>query len=451
MTTLPDEILAVLQPFASVFPQERIFRKATTLLIGCILCIGGVTVCAALRALGLGGDKAYSRFHRLLNRNRWDMLEASHILLQSIVKAFCPSILIFSIDDTIERRRGKKIKAKGIFKDPVGTGNGKNVTCSGLRWVSVTILVQVPFMKRTISLPFMTLLSPSEQTATKIGCRHKSPQRIAEQVCHLLRRWFPNRMLVLVADSGYTTTGLFRACQKLNIQLVTRAKSNLRFCHLAPPRTGKRGRPRTKGDRLPPLKELRQSVDIKWTQALVESYGGVKEMRLMATLDCLWDSVEGGIIKIRLVFVKALEDGPEAPVFCLITSAPLLSAEQIASVYGMRWSQEVTHREVREHLGVETQRQWSDLAIQRTTPLLFGVYSLIFLFVHQLYGKEGVTSAQTAWYQKKEPAFSDLLTSIRGIIREHQLSEIWASHHILKNIHCPSELLAIFQGIGMAA
>ena len=117
----------------------------------------------------------------------------------------------------------------------------------------------------------------------------------------------------------------------------------------------------------------------------------------------------------------------------------------------MRWSQEVTHREVREHLGVQTQRQWSDLAIQRTTPLLFGVYSLIFLFIHQLYGRDGVSPAQAAWYQKKEPAFSDLLHSVRIIIREHQLSEIWASHGILKNIQCPKELLSIFRGIGIAA
>jgi DDE superfamily endonuclease len=451
MTTLPSAMLAVLAPFASVFHQERVFRKAITLLIGCILCVGGVTVCAALRALGLETDTAYCRFHRLLSRNQWNMLTASKILLQLIVNAFCSSILTFSIDDTIERRRGKKIKAKGIFKDPVGTGNGKHVTCSGLRWVPVMVLIKVPFMKRTVALPFIVPLSLSERSATKIGSRHKSPQRIAEQICHLLRRWFPDRTIVLVADSAYTTTGLFKACQKLNIQLVTRARSNLRFCQLAPPRTGKRGRPRTKGDRLPSLKELRDSADLKWTQAVVEGYGGVEEMKWLATLDCLWDSVEGGIIKVRLVFVKALEDDFDAPVFCLITSALLLSAEQIVGVYGMRWSQEVTHREVREHIGVETQRQWSDLAIQRTTPLLFGIYSLIFLFIHQLYGRDGVSPMQATWYQKKEPAFSDLLHSIRSTIREHQLSEIWASHGILKNIQCPRELLAIFRGIGIAA
>lgn len=451
MPTLPPAILAILQPFATVFLQERVFRKALTLFIGCILCTGGVTVCAALRAVGLVTDQAYGRFHRLLNRNHWNMLLASKILLQMIVNAFPSTILTFSVDDTIERRRGKKIKAKGMFKDPVGTGSGKPVTCSGLRWTPVMILVRVPFMKRTVALPFLTILSPSERTSEKIGRRHKSPQRTAEQVCHLLRRWFPKHTIVFVADAGYATTGLFRACRRLKINLVTRARSNLRFFKSAPPRTGKKGRPRAKGERLPSLKELRNNGDLKWTEVVVESYGSAHETRFVATVDCLWDSVEGGRAEVRLVFVKTPGDGIDAPVFCLITEAPLLSAEQIVGTYAMRWSQEVTHREAREHLGVETQRQWSDLAIERSTPLLFGIYSLIFLLGHQLYGQGSVSLSQTAWYKKDEPAFSDLLNAVRALIRKHQLFQVWTRHPILGKIQCPNELLSILEGIGMAA
>ncbi len=199
------------------------------LFMGCILCTGSVTICAALRAVGLVSDRSYGRFHRLLNRSRWNMLRASNMLLRMIVDAFPSTILTFSVDDTIERRRGKKIRAKGIFKDPVGTGSGKPTTCSGLRWTPVMILIRIPFMKRTVALPFLTILNPSERTSKKIGRWHKSPQRSAEQVCHLLRRWFPKHIIVFVADAGYATTGLFRACRKLKINLVTRAKSNFRF------------------------------------------------------------------------------------------------------------------------------------------------------------------------------------------------------------------------------
>ena len=451
MPTPPSAILAVLQPFATVFLQKRVFRKALTLFIGCVLCTGGVTICAALRALGLITDGAYGRFHRLLNRDRWNMLIASKTLLQMILKAFPSTILTFSVDDTIERRRGKKIRAKGIFKDPVGTGSNKAVTCSGLRWTPVMMLVRVPFMKRTVALPFLTILSPSERTSAKIGRRHKSPQRLAEQVCHLLRRWFPKHTIVFVADAGYATTGLFRACRKLKINLLTRARSNLRFFKSAPPRTGKKGRPRAKGERLPSLKEIRNNGELKWTEVVVESYGSVHETRFVATVDCLWDSAERGRADVRLVFVKAPGDGVDAPVFCLITEAPLLSAEQIVGTYAMRWSQEVTHREAREHLGVETQRQWSDLAIERSTPLLFGIYSLVFLLGHRLYGQGSVSLSQTAWYKKDEPAFSDLLNAVRALIRKHQLFQVLTRHPILRNIQCPNELLSILEGIGMAA
>ena len=451
MPTPPPAILAVLQPFATIFLQKRVFRKAMTLFIGCILCTGGVTICAALRAVGLITDRSYSRFHRLLNRNHWNMLLASKILLQMIIKAFPSEILTFSVDDTIERRRGKRIKAKGIFKDPVATGSGKPVTCSGLRWTPVMILVRVPFMKRTVALPFLTILSPSERTSKKMGRRHKSPQRFAEQVCHLLRRWFPKHTIAFVADAGYATTGLFRACRKQKINLVTRAKSNLRFFKSAPPRTGKKGRPRNKGERLPSLKDLRNNGNLKWREVVVESYRSTYETRLVATVDCLWDSVEGGCAEVRLVFVKTPGDGIDAPIFCLITDAPLLSIEQIVGTYAMRWSQEVSHREAREYLGVETQRQWSDLAIERSTPLLFAIYSLTFLLGHQLYIQGSISLSQTAWYKKDDPAFSDLLNAVRALIREYQLFQVWSQHPILRNIQCPNELLSILEGIGMVA
>lgn len=449
---LPRTILSVLMPFAIIFQQNRVFQKALTLCMGTLLCLGGVTVCAALRALGMNTDRAYGRFHRLLNRDRWNMLLASKLLLHQLLNTFAPHIITFAIDDTIERRRGKKIKAKGFFKDPLGTGASKIVTCSGLRWVPIMLLVKVPFMKRTIALPFMTVLSPSEKTCKKMNRRHKSPQRIAEQVCCLLRRWLPNRQLILVTDAGYTTKGLFRICQTLNIQLVARARANGRFFDLPPQRTGQRGRPKIKGERLPSLKAMKQNPHRQWTAVEMEGYGGMQRMCWVSVTECCWVPSEGGgVIRVRLVFVKDSHDKDDSPVFCLITSASQLSLGAIVSTYTCRWSQEVTHRDVREHLGMETQRQWSDLSISRSTPLLFACYSLVFLIAHRMHQESPIETTQASWYQKEEPAFSDLMTGIRKMIREHQLNRIWGKHPILQNIPCPKALFQIFQGLGMAA
>lgn len=450
MTTLPSDILSVLSPFAPVFKQKRVFQKAIILFIGTLLCTTGVTVCGALRAFGLNNLTNFSRFHRLLNRDHWNMLKGSRILLDLIIKAFAATELIFAFDDTIERRRGKKIKLKGFFKDPLGTGSQKTVTCSGLRWMPVMLLVKVPFMKRTVALPFLVVLSPSEATSKKIGKRHKSPQRQAEQVCQLLRRWYPNRPLRVVADAGYATQGLMRICKKLKIQFVTRARSNTRFFELAPPRTGKKGRPRTKGERLPSLKELRNSNEVQWSEVVVLGYGGRSTVYLTVSLDCLWAPAAGGSpIPVRITLVKDPQGMEDDPVFCLISSDSQLQEKDVVEGYTMRWSQEVTHRETREYLGMETQRQWSDLAIERSTPLLFAAYSLVFLITHQL--NLSISPMQAAWYQKQELSFGDLLLSIKKLVREHQLSQLCLSNPILKNISCYKELLNILEGIGIAA
>ncbi len=387
MPTLPDAILTVLMPFAIIFQQHRVFQKAVTLFMGTLLCLGGVTVCAALRALGMNTDRAYSRFHRLLNRDLWNMLLGSKILLNKLINAFPSNTITFAIDDTIERRRGKKIKAKGFFKDPLGTGANKVITCSGLRWVPIMLLVKVPFMKRTVGLPFMVVLSPSEKTCQKMNRRHKSPQRIAEQVCCLLRRWLPSQQLILVTDAGYATKGLFRICKKLNIEFVTRAKANGRFFNLPPQRTGKKGRPSIKGERLPSLKAMKNDPHRQWTMVEIEGYGGKQRSCWVSATECCWAPSEGGgVIHIRLIFVKNTQEEDGAPVFCLITSTSELSLEVAVNTYTGRWSQEVTHRDVREHLGMETQRQWSDLSIARSTPSLFACYSLVFLITHSLMG-----------------------------------------------------------------
>lgn len=78
-----------------------------------------------------------------------------------------------------------------------------------------------------------------------------------------------------------------------------------------------------------------------------------------------------------------------------------------------RWSLEVTFEESRAHLGIETQRQWSDLAIERSTPLLFGLYSLVTLFGRALHPDGQIPLAQAAWYHKQTATFRDVLAVVR--------------------------------------
>jgi hypothetical protein len=149
MCDLPEKIIRVLRPFAPVF-SSQVWPWATTLLVGAILAPGPRTVAAALRVLGLQEDRPFVNYHRVLNRARWSSRALSPILLRLLVRAFVATgvPVIVGLDDTVERRRGAKIAAKGIYRDPVRSSKGHFVKASGLRWVSLQLLARVPWAQQ---------------------------------------------------------------------------------------------------------------------------------------------------------------------------------------------------------------------------------------------------------------------------------------------------------------
>ena len=164
MRTLPPKMVQALAPFAPLF-SERVFRHARVLLIGGILAPGARTVSSALRAMGLDRKKRFHRYHRVLSRARWLSLEASRILSGLLLEAFAgEGPLILGLDETLERRYGKKISARGIYRDPVRSTHENFVKSSGLRWVCVMLLVEVPWASRVWALPFLSALAPSTIT-----------------------------------------------------------------------------------------------------------------------------------------------------------------------------------------------------------------------------------------------------------------------------------------------
>ncbi len=165
MRTLPEEMIRVLAPFAPLF-SESVWRHARVLLAGVILAPGRRTVSSALRAMALDQEKRFHRYHRVLSRARWSSTEASRVLLGLLVEAFVPEgPLVLGVDETLERRRGKKIAAKGIYRDPVRSSHEHFVKTSGLRWICVTLLAPIPWAGRVWALPFLSALAHSERYA----------------------------------------------------------------------------------------------------------------------------------------------------------------------------------------------------------------------------------------------------------------------------------------------
>jgi hypothetical protein len=194
MRTLPEQMIRALAPFAPLF-SKSVWRQVRVLITGAILAPGCRTVSSALRAMGLDQQKRFHRYHRALSRASWSSLKASRVLLRLLVETFVPEgdPLVVGIDETLERRYGKKISARGVYRDPVRSTRETFVKSSGLRWVCVMLLVEVPWASRVWALPFLSALAPSERYAAKRGRRHKKITEWAWQMLLVLRRWYPKR------------------------------------------------------------------------------------------------------------------------------------------------------------------------------------------------------------------------------------------------------------------
>ena len=282
MPSLPAALEGVLMPFAPLF-RRPVWRRAQVLLIGALLSPGRRTVTQALRVVGLGGERRFPSYHRVLSRATWSCREASRVLLVSLVRTFAPEgPLVFGLDDTIERRWGRKIKARGIYRDPVRSSHGHFVKASGLRWLSLALLAPVPWAGRVWALPVLTVLCPSERYARLSGRRHKTLLDWARQMVLQLRRWLPERELIVVGDNAYAALEWLGRVRE-QVTAITRLRLDARLYEPAPPRKpGTRGRPRKKGERLPALEEVLTDPRTCWRRVrLSEWYGrGEREMEI---------------------------------------------------------------------------------------------------------------------------------------------------------------------------
>jgi hypothetical protein len=420
MPSPSHEIIQLLSVFAKAFTVPT-FANALVLLYGTILAPGRRTVAAALRAMGLANCRHFTNYHRVLNRACWSPWILSKLLLSLILHLLLPPGLpvLLVIDDTLERRRGPKIKYKGWFRDPIRSTLTHVSKSLGIRWLCLAVLVPVPWSQRLWALPFMTVPALGPKTSTKLQKRHRTLIDWTMLMVDKVRRWQPDREVVLVGDGSFAAVPLIQCCQKLQNPLKLVARLRLDAClhdFPGPQPKGKHGRKPKKGARLPNLAQRLADPTTDWRMLTIPWYGGADKEVETATGVCLWYRRGRDPVPIRWVLVRCPEESfkPQA-IFC---SAPQVSARQILVWFVARWSIEVTFAELRAHLGFETQRQWSDKAIERTTPCLFGLFSLVVLMAKVLH-PASIPVRQTCWYVKEEATFIDALAAVRGDLWRH--------------------------------
>ncbi len=409
-----SSLVGLAQIFAPLF-SARVWPYAQALLLGAILAPGKRTVCSILRVLDLGGVRQFQNYHRVLNRAQWSALGAARRLLHELIQAFVPrGPLVFGIDETIERRWGKRIAARGIYRDAARSSKAVLNKTSGLRWLSVQLLAPVPWAQKIWALPFLTVLAPS---ARYFQNRGRAPQNLTDrtqQVLRQLRRWIPERVLIVVADGGSAVLALLARAQALGITLIVPLRLDAALFAPAPVRPrGRKGRPALKGRRLPSLATRLKSPRTRWQRLWVQWYGQGRRRVEVATGTALWYHSGQTPVPIRWVLVRDPQGRFETRA--LLSTDLSQSAQEIVELFTRRWQVEVTFEETRAHLGVETQRQWNSKAIQRTTPVLLGLFSIVTLMAHRLQQKApgSLRARGAAWYAKRNVSFSDALGGVR--------------------------------------
>ena len=272
-------------------------------------------------------------------------------------------------------------------------------------------------------MPFLSALAPSERYAEEQGKPHKKLTDWARQMLLLVRRWWPEREIVAVADSGYACIRLLASCRRFlrkPVSFVTRLRLDAALYEPAPPRRrpGQMGRPRLKGKRLPTPAAVARDPSTPWRPVTVADWHGKGERTVeVASATAVWYHTGLPPVPLRWVLVRdPHEEKFEAQA--LMCTDLTVEPARILNWFVLRWKMEATFQEARRHLGVETQRQWSELAIRRTMPALLGLFSLVTLLAHRRMTQSTEAPRRAAWYRKPHPTFSDALALVRR--------ELWA-------------------------
>lgn len=420
MTNLPSAILHVFALFSQLFSRP-VFKNALQLFYGHILCKNRRTIAEILRQLGMNTVKNYSKYHWVLSGARWSAIQGSKVLLLALSK-LCSETIVISIDSTVERRRGEQIKGLGRHRDAVQSTKQNKVLTIGLNWLVSAVHVKFPWATGTWACPFFSVLMPPERPLSSSKNKsdlhkkrkHKTLNEWASQSIRLFARWINHlKNIVIVADSAFATYILANTCIDKNVSFISRMRLDARTFEF--PTKNIRGRPCLVGKRLPTFLDLSKDTAQAWEDVVVKWYGNSTAKASILTGTCLWYGYGIRPVPIKWVLIKK---GSE--IVALFSTNLDHTPHYIIETFVDRWKLETTFEEARRHLGLETQRQWNDLSIDRTTPCLFASFSIINLMAYeQIKAKNVAVPIQKAsWYKKGHVCFSDVLNYLRTELLE---------------------------------
>jgi hypothetical protein len=402
--TLPGTLSRVLDPLRPCFTVPS-FETFTALVAGLVAQPVARTVCGMLTGAGLARVWHHARAHRFFSAARWCPHQVGLVVAELVVAHLLPAgaPVTVAVDDTLFRRRGRKVHAVGWFHD--GSAAGQVKLGFGNNWVVAAIVVTLPYLSRPVALPVLAALA--------IKGSDRSKPDLARELVDALAERFGDRAIHVVGDAAYAC-GSFAGLGH-DMTMTTRARSTAVFFDPAPPRTGKRGRPRLKGDRIGTPADIARSAT--WKTVTLARYGTTAAVAIAERV-CLWygtwrtDPVR--VILVREGTRKARTSGYD---LALVTTDLTATPEEIIARYAARWSIEVTFFDVKNILGVGQARNRVRKAVERTVAFGLFCHSLLIIW-YSLHGHPATDTARrraaAPWYSSKtEPSTLDMLTTLR--------------------------------------
>ena len=401
---MPGSLAGLLGEFRGCFTAPS-FAVFCALAAGFLAQTGRRTVCGMLVGARLSRVWSHHRAHRFFSHARWSVDELSAVLARLIVAALVADDqpVTVAVDDTLFHRRGPRVHAASWFHD--GSARDKRAVGYGNNWVIAAIVVRLPFLDRPVALPVCFALVHKGIEDSRLALARRL-------VCQLAAA-LPGRHLHVVADCAYAG----RALRGLPaaVTWTTRLRANAALYQLAPPRTGRRGRPRLKGRQLPALADLAAAA--AFTATAVHRYGATATVHA-AALRCLWYGVFGPQ-QVQVVLVRDKADATGYAI-ALISTDLTANPAQLIERYAGRWSIEVAIEDAKQTTGVGQARNRLPRAVQRTVPFTLIVTSVaISWYALTGYQPDDVTAARdlAPWYRDKaQPSVADMIAKLRRVI-----------------------------------